>query len=427
MADTVYSHRVRSVECENCRAPLTSNALEGGQVTCSFCGATLQIAGRRREHREETRIGEADRLAGLNAQLKAFNAKQALLQDPEVLRPFRAMLADPATRAAGLEGLRQEWEKVRRAVGAGGAATEGETHLLRVALVVALTFREAGDDARARAILETALGVLSDGEHRDLVRCRLVQAAVRAGDLEAAEAWLAEVNGRPIKLELDHEVRVARAMLELARGEHRKVLETVGRRRGDLPLLPRVRPHALRAHALAGLGDVEAARQEIEVALMSFLHAEVAEEWKLCPGPSTALIGEVTTKYKRGVRLSLLVLGAIVGASCFGQCLTPACLSTVTCGDDGLYSLAMQRLRECPASRDALGAPIVWAVGPSGCSGKGGVGCKDGCQLPWTMHVKGSKARGRIRVRASRWTGKVTLVTGDLYLGDRIINFKDCP
>jgi hypothetical protein len=425
MADTVYSYRVRTVECDNCRAPLTSSALEGGQVTCSFCGATLRITGRKREHREETRIGEPDRLAGLRAQREAFDGEKALLRAPAGMEQFQAMLADPATRAAGLEGLRQEWEKTRRALASGGSS-DGETHLLRLALVIAQTHREAGDHPRARATLETALGHLTDAEHRDIVRCRLARAAVRAGDLDAAEAWLEEVNLRPIKLEADHEVRLARSTLALARGDARTVLELLGRRIEELPLLHQIRPHCLRAHALAGLGETAAARQAIGLAVSLWNSATVAWEWQACPGPSTALVADATARYRRGVRLSLLVFGAIVGASCFGTCMTPFCISTVTCGDDGLYSLALQRLRECPASRDALGEPIGWAVGPSSCSGEGSGGCKDGCGLPWTMRVKGSKARGRIRVEASRWQGKITLITGDLTVGGRTINFKDC-
>jgi predicted nucleic acid-binding protein len=425
MAETVYSYRVRTIECDNCRAPLTSTALEGGQLTCTFCGASLQIAGRRREHREETRISEPERLAGLRAQKAVFDSEKALLQDPEVLRPFRSMLKNPDTRAAGLEGLRQEWEKTRRAVASGGSA-DGETHLLRVAIIVALTFREAGDHTRARAILETALELLSDGEHRDIVRCRLVQAAVRAGDLEAAASWLEEVNPRPIKLEADHEVRVARATLQLACGEHRQLLETLGRKPGDVPLLHLLRPYCLRAHAHAGLGDPEAARREIWIATSSWNSAAVAEEWQACPGPSTAMVPEATAKHRRGIAFSTITFGAIVAASCFGTCMTPFCISTVTCGDEGLYNLAMHRLRECPAAKEALGEPIEWAVGPSYCEGEGSGGCKDGCGLPWKMRVKGSKARGRIRVEASRWQGKITLITGDLHLDGRTINFKDC-
>lgn len=425
MADTVYSHRVRSVECDNCRAPLTSTLVEGGEVRCSFCGATLRIAGRRREHREETRIGEPERLAGLRAQREAYDPEKALLRLPVGMEQFRAMLAEPATRAAGLEGLRQEWERTRRSL-AGGAGGDGETHLLRLALLIAQTHRETGDHPRARATLETALGLLSDGEHRDIVRCRLARAAVRAGDLDAAASWLEEVNPRPIKLEADHEVRLARATLQLAKGDHRGVLETLGRAPTEIPLLHELRPHCLRAHALAGLGEEEAARRAIGVAVVHWNGAMVAWEWRACPGPSTALVATARARIRRGVTLSFLTFGAVVAATCFGTCMTPMCISTVTCGDDGLYSLAMQRLRECPASREALGEPIEWAVGPSGCGGEGSGGCKDGCGLPWTMRVKGSKARGRVRVEASRWQGRITLITGDLTVGERTINFKDC-
>ncbi|MBI5534413.1 MAG: hypothetical protein HY898_16940 [Deltaproteobacteria bacterium] len=409
MGDTAYSYHLRTVECDRCGAPLTGSP-QGGTVTCGFCGSLLQLAGRSHEQPQQTRIDEPSRLAGLRALQASFDSSAAMIRTPDGMEPFANMLADPSTKAAGLEGFRQEWEKTRAALQASqGRSVQTETRLFQLALFIAQQYRDAGVHPRARAVLETALGLLSDADQRGIVRCRLARAAVRAGDFQAAGAWLSEVNPRPIALEPDGEYRLARAALGVAQGDYAGALGALGRSAADVPHRETILAACLRAHALAGIGDIEAAKAEVEAATSRFGREAVEREWRDRPGPSSsfaAAVAETTTRRaSRSAWLSSTALGLFAIAFILGNCGTPMCLATTTCGRSGLYQLTLDRLNECPQARELLGDDITWAMGCSGCTGEGSQGCKDGCGLDWYMAVQGSKGRGTVEISSTDWNG----------------------
>jgi DNA-directed RNA polymerase subunit RPC12/RpoP len=435
MASTPYSLQIRSVECERCGAPL-AGLPSGGQVTCSYCRSTLLIAGRVTERRQETRIDEPSRLAGLRAQLSALE-EQAIIRTPAGLEHFAGMLNNPATRAAGLEGVRQGWEKTRAVVMANpGANPAAEEHLFRLAIFIAERYREVEDHVRARAMLETALGLLADQDLRDMLRCRLARAAALMGDRVAALGWLSDVNPRPIHLEPDIEYRTARALAAHLEGQPQSVLNLIGRQAGELPLPGSLLLSCVRAHALAAVGDTAAACSVIADASLASGKQGARAQWLAFPGASTPLFEESSneahaTREKQRVRMarSLFALqGALVvlvGGFVFGNCGTPACLAATTCGDDGLYELTMRRLNECDAAKALLGDDIHWAVGLNYSSGEGSKGCKDGCGVDWTMAVAGSKGRGSVTVSSTDWNGGRHLM-GELTTSGGRVDLATC-
>jgi hypothetical protein len=376
----------------------------------------LQIAGRVTERRQETRIDEPSRLAGLRAQLSALE-ERAIIRTPAGLEHFAGMLDNPATRAAGLEGVRQGWEKTRAVVMANpGANPAADEHLFRLAIFIAERYREAEDHVRARAMLETALGLLADQDLRDMLRCRLARAAALMGDRDSALGWLSDVNARPIHLEPDIEYRTARALAAHLEGQPHSVLSLLGRQDGELPLPASLLLSCVRAHALAALGDATTACSVIASATLTWGKRATTTQWHAFPGASTPLAEDASSKacateekkrvrMVRGLFASQVLLAALVGGFVFGNCGTPACLAATTCGDDGLYELTLRRLNECDAAKALLGDDIGWAVGLNYSSGEGSKGCKDGCGVDWTMAVAGSKGRGSVTVSSADWNG----------------------
>lgn len=132
-----------------------------------------------------------------------------------------------------------------------------------------------GKPRQRRAVLETAIELVSDEGHRHILRCLLARYAVGAGEPDAAEAWLALCNPRPLDLRMDTAYRLAAATLATARRDHDAVLAILGE---DTPLAD---AHALdctllQIHALEARGGGERA-----VALLEELEAREGDSDRL--------------------------------------------------------------------------------------------------------------------------------------------------
>jgi hypothetical protein len=377
-----------------------SGTIAGGQVRCDYCGATMQVGARPRESAREhvaTEIDESARLAGLRAQVESFDSDRALLRGPDGLDAFERMLSDAATRAAGLEGFRQEWEKTRRVAAAGRATPETELQLLRLAFAIAEQYAQLDRADRARAVLETALDLIADADLRDLIRARLARQALLLNDVEAGAAWLADVNPRPLKLEVDSESRIATALLAYRRGDHAGVLAALGETVDGAPMLEMragLLPHLLRAHALAGTGRVvEAKRLMRWVGTRTYgVPAETARLVEQLPGPAAPFAVAAVRRGDRTSTVTLILLCIFVPLA-FGTAVgTPACVAPA-CPMmwGGAYDALIGALNRCAPVRELLGDDITWAVG---CIGEGEGGC-DNVSFD-NIAVKGSKARGRV-------------------------------
>src|SRR5690606_9227023 len=104
-----------------------------------------------------------------------------------------------------------------------------------LALALASEYLHKGDILRARAALETGLDTLDDEGHRHILRCRLALEAIRRKDGDAARAWIEECDPAPELLELDGELRYARARLALLEGNPHRALSEVGSQHLQIP------------------------------------------------------------------------------------------------------------------------------------------------------------------------------------------------
>lgn len=401
MGETIFNFTLRTLECTACGAPVVGT-IAGGQARCQYCGAQMLISARPREQREATQIDEASRIAGLRAQLASFDPEKSLFREPDELAPFKELLVAPATAKAGAEGYRQAWERARKRVAASGAGQESEGHLFRVALAVSGHYSRS-DAQRARAVLETAIDLLADGALRDVLRCRLARYALLMNDVEAGAAWLAEVDPRPLHLEIDTEVRIAQALLAFRRKDYDAVLELLGRELGEVPILPTqggLLPWALRGHALAGRGEGAAAIglfRHVGVSYSFGNAVEVAMLFDVLGGPLSASVARraMASGNRRVAGAVSGIFFFIVAAIVVPCCIPPAC-PVVAC--NGNYSAVIDALNNCPETRALLGDDITWAWGCS--QGEGH--CDS---ISWSMSVKGSRARGDVRFSTSRAGG----------------------
>lgn len=426
MPETVYDYQVKTVECSKCGAPVTA-AVAGGQARCEYCGASMTVAARVREERPVTRIDEQARLAGLAAQAKAYKSETALIRDPEGLAQFTKMLSNPAARTAAEEAYRQEWEKTRRRLASSSDNLDAAEHLFRLAIALANHYTKTGDDTRARATLETALDLLLDANHRDIVRCRLARAALRLGDVEAGRAWLEDVNPRSVLLDVDTEYRLARAMLDLADRDYSAILQVLGRLPGQIPFAKTgeaILASCMRTHAVAGTGDEQIARKLIGGAAVKYGKKKVADTWNALPGPSTSFAAETAARATRRMKVSMTLTLAVVVSLFMTPFITPTCMGLVSCGDSGPLPVIKRYLNNCPPAKAALGNDITWAVGCHNC--KGGGGCSD-CHWGGTLPVKGSKARGTLYYSLRKKDGKYRLTSAWLKINGTNVNMSKCP
>ncbi len=268
---TAFSHSVRVLACGNCGAPLDAS-LSGGSVACAYCGTRSEIAGR--DDTEERAAAAAARSAPVS---ESERLAQLRRQDHEPLVPPPSLQhylerGSTTLRPESLEKAKGEWRRARAQLSSGGAAAA--ERLFHLTLMIAPLL----DGRSERAFLETALETLSDARHRQLLRRRLVHRAVLAGDIDAAEAWLAPCNPRSTELHMDTAYRIAASHVALARGRPQEALVQLGEHAEDLPIAEGNDAEAgvLRAHALEASGLDSLAQQAlVETSRPATRYAEV--------------------------------------------------------------------------------------------------------------------------------------------------------
>lgn len=287
----MYGWELKATECPTCGGPVIL-PIGPVQVQCDDCGGPVELGERKREPSSPAEVDEGVRIARLFAQVESFDPKGPLVAWlPTELQRYELMIAQPATRDAGIAGLRREWSDARRAMEDEGDG-EAATRLFRIGQGLGRTYAlEIDDHARSRAILETALDLLPDRAQRDMVRCRLARHALRAGDEDAHAAWLSDCHPAPTALEVDGELRSTRALAAYRHQDWNGVLEALGPSHRAVPLAFPIAPLGLclRAHALAGLGDHDAARAEIRhlSASVPMGYVRAKQTWARHPGPSS--------------------------------------------------------------------------------------------------------------------------------------------
>ncbi|MBW2262622.1 MAG: hypothetical protein JRG91_11665 [Deltaproteobacteria bacterium] len=307
-----FSTDLRVLICRLCGAPLTASR-EGGETTCDYCGA-VSVLSRCRDERvritDPTLQGEPDpekrerlRMASLERQMETYDEEKnpyAYYGTPSGLEHLDLEYMDPTLPAIASEAFRKAIADCEE--------SGGELNDQRLVFWIALklknmwVIRDRPHDARP--VIETASEVLTDPGYRQLMFCKMADLARKADDLEAARAWLARCDPRPPLLDLDSDYRTTAAAIAIRQGKWSRVLELVGRERGDVPFEPSsvALLQLQRVEALENLGEGEAAERELGWLLDALDHDFLAR-W-LDGSKMLASCKSVWDRIERGGRVS---------------------------------------------------------------------------------------------------------------------------
>ena len=275
---SAYDRNRRYLLCEHCGAPVEVQP-RAGSATCGHCRAPLEVRMRPEAAVAPPTAGsEPERLALLVAQERRF------VPPPDVA----VLLAGDRVAPAKENQAWATWTELRRQVG----EEEAARRLFLLTLSLAETLFERQDLLRQRALTESALAVLTDPSQRQVLHALLARSALRAGDAQAAEAWIALCNPRSEDLLADTAYRFARAYLDTASGALSRVLLVLGA--GDVPLSDAYGPECavLCANAWERMGELEIAAEVLVMVrrdlgplahrrVIRFIQAHAA--WQLCP------------------------------------------------------------------------------------------------------------------------------------------------
>ncbi len=152
-----------------------------------------------------------------------------------------------------------------------------------------------GQDERRRALFESTLEALPNPAHQEVMRCRLSRAALKAGEVDAARAWLASCDPAPLDLDADSDYRVSAAYMATFDHDFDRVLALLGYTHGSIPVAvpSRTLVVMLRANALEKTGRLDeavatlldfAGHSEGHLAEQSYAAVMKANSWlDLCP------------------------------------------------------------------------------------------------------------------------------------------------
>ena len=318
---TTFSHSVRVLACTNCGGPLQVPP-SGGSATCTYCGVVLQVDGRdeaavRAAAAQAPAIDEAERFARLRGQVEhslSLPESMAHLAIAGVLHPER------------VEKAMAEWREARGEVGGGGAFPVAE-RLFHLTVLISDHLAMLRDDERQRALLETAMELLQAPRHRQVLRGTLARNAARVGDVAAADEWLAGCNSRSDDIHVDTVWRLSKAYVCTAREDHAGVLQVLGSRVGDVPIVAGEAEACglLRANALERTGQAQQAEEQLygimkhgsrgAAPLVQYLavHAQLGLCRESFPKAKRRLDAEIAADGKRRVTASTSLAGPIVG------------------------------------------------------------------------------------------------------------------
>jgi hypothetical protein len=261
VSNNAYTTQLRALLCPSCGAPVTTPP-QGGAFQCGYCRAVGSVGARldaRAPVAPPTPEQEQARLAKLRFQYE--QGAQA--------SPYTAFVAPQDV--SHLVNLRPPnswgpWFEAWRSAVALLAQQPTEHNQKRVFWLQQLTATAvlnlgSTDPSRARAIRETALELLPDPGHKQILRCALSRAATLQRDLPSAEQWLAACDPHPGNLTLDTDYRLSVAYLSVAYGRWAAVLEVLGNQPNAIPIDygRDFLAGLLRVHACEELGYTQAA------------------------------------------------------------------------------------------------------------------------------------------------------------------------
>ena len=251
----------RFTVCEKCGSPVQAS-VEGGDFACP-CGTSCHVG-----PRDVTPIGSASPRPVLMTQERLARLG---LQDGHPWLP-------PESVAVLVKGGRipewkwQEalivWQQARKEL-ASTSSPDAAERLLFLTVVIGNGFVDKQDWTGLRAFTEAAFDALSLPRHRQYMCAQLARLAVRRGDTRSAERWIALLDTESDDLDTDSAYRSARAFVDTASADYRRVLETLGRAAGEVPIADSLDNicDVLRANALERTGNAQAAVDALVVAM----------------------------------------------------------------------------------------------------------------------------------------------------------------
>lgn len=282
--DTSFSHRVRVAACDRCGAPHEA-AIAGGAFACRFCNAQNMLAVRSEIVIAPGRAPtpEAERIARLRQQ-----DGRPLMPPPNLAH----LMENGQLAAFKVDEAVSVWNGARHQLRANPNDFDAAERMLFLSMMIAQFYKDKGEKLRQRALLESALDAVTLPRHRQILRGFLTRAAVLAGDLEAAEAWLRPCDAQSDDLSMDSEWRFSRAFIDTAKGNFQGVVTVLGRNLSDVPIEDASDDvcTVLRANALERLGDLDNAVLLLRARFAAGGDARqtmdrvirVYPDWKLC-------------------------------------------------------------------------------------------------------------------------------------------------
>ncbi|HRG99417.1 MAG TPA: hypothetical protein PLR99_24390 [Polyangiaceae bacterium] len=287
-------------ECSSCDGVVFGrfDSPEGlARLVCDYCNAT-------------DRVARAGAPAPAEPEVTAYRGEGPTARRPSPLSLDLGVPPSGLTGREPAEAIRAAWKAEKKAAVADGdedARAAWEHRLTWLASSASGHGVRARDAVGARAVLESALGLVRTPAYRALLLARLARLAVQANGLPLARAWLAQIAPRLRAPEVTTDVRVAEAFVARADGGPAAVLELLGQ--GDAvdafsgPV--RFLAVALRADAHEQLGEHAAA-------LATWTAGAKAGGQLL--GSYAALYGLAPATRRRALRRGLVAIIVLVAA-----------------------------------------------------------------------------------------------------------------
>jgi hypothetical protein len=249
---SIFAFDARVLVCPQCGAPLHVSTV-GGSFTCQYCRNSLQVQPRPEPARTGQAITEDQRIRELVRQMGA------LADDNRNWPPDFAAVARGGATDENLQHVLAMWQSYCDRAKAGDPTAGSFAVMLTAPL--SNYFGVHGQDERRRAVFESTLEALPSPAHQEVMRCRLSRAALKAGEVDAARAWLASCDPAPLDLEADSDYRVSAAFVATFDHDFYRVLALLGPTHGSIPVAvsSRLLVAMLRANALEKSGSLDEA------------------------------------------------------------------------------------------------------------------------------------------------------------------------
>ena len=293
---TVFAFDARVLVCPQCGAPVHVSAV-GGSFTCQYCRNSIAVQPRPRPAAPGQAITEDQRIYELARQMDAY------ADDRQNWPPDFAEVARGGVTDENVARVLAMWQSYCERATAGDPAAGKFAVMLTAPLSNYLSLH--GQEERKRALFESTLELLPSPAHQEVMRCRLSRAALKAGEVDAARAWLASCDPAPLDLEADSDYRVSAAYVATFDHDFDQVLALLGRRHGSIPVAvsSRLLVVMLRANALEKSGSLGeavatlldfAAHSEGQLAERSYAAAMKANSWlDLCSQSAPRAIAQL--------------------------------------------------------------------------------------------------------------------------------------